>query len=100
MIYGNTVKIDDEDFEIVAQAGEYGYDWNIAALLKSPGGGLFYAHASGCSCTSFTEKVTSRGDLRPVFEWQEALEMARRQEHFDTSHLITFAERLRAGAGG
>ncbi|WP_367135752.1 hypothetical protein [Saccharothrix sp. HUAS TT1] len=91
MIYDRSVRIDGEDFEVVAAAGDYGYDWSEAALLRSASGELFYDYESGCSCNSFGD-YTTRDDLKPVQTWQQAVELAK--VDLDPGDAATFAARL------
>lgn len=93
MIYDHEagLTVEDHRFTIIASAGEYGYDWNESALLRSPEGKLYYFTDSGCSCSSFGDWVKF-GDLEPVETWQEAVELAKRD--LAAEHAVTFAERL------
>lgn len=59
-------------FEVLAEAGEYGYSWSQAVLLRKDGQ-LYYAEGSGCSCTSMSQEA----DPVPVASWQAAVEKAK-----------------------
>lgn len=91
MIWNDTLNIGGTTYEVVASAGDYDYSWTESALLRSPEGKLYYAHSSGCSCYSFQDNV-DEGDLEPVANWQEAVELAKRD--LANEHAVTFAEKL------
>jgi hypothetical protein len=100
MIYGDTVQIEDKTFDVVAEVGEYGYDWGVIALLRDSDGNLFFAQDSGCSCTSFGEDMIL-DELTQVKNWQEAVELAKeaaKDSYYVTDvHVVEFADRLRNG---
>ncbi|MCG8926672.1 hypothetical protein [Lentzea sp. CC55] len=91
MTYDRSLRIDGEDFEIVAAAGEYDWSWREAALLRSASGELFYLFESGCSCESLGS-YTRREDLTPVQTWQQAVELAK--QDLNESHVAEFATQL------
>lgn len=90
MIYDTELNIGDETYEVVAAAGDYGWFWAEAALLRRDGQ-LYYAYSLGCSCYGFADNV-SASDLKPVANWQQAVELAK--EDLEAQYAVTFAERL------
>lgn len=94
MIYEASVEISDKTYTVIASSGMYGYDWNEAALLRGPDGGLFYASDSGCSCTWFGYSLTD-SDLTRVGSWAAAVEVMKQDPlEFDDQYIADFAEKL------
>ncbi len=90
MIYDSHVKVDGTEYTVIAEAGEYGYSWSVAALLRDDTGSLFFASDSGCSCGSFGDYM-KRDDLTPVASWQEAANLAQ-INLYDNDWATDFAE--------
>lgn len=93
MIYSDEYESDGETYEVVAQAGEYGYEWHQAALLRKDGE-LFFAADSGCSCNSFGDYGLTP---TPVASWQQAIELAKEEfgdgsDSYDGHYATNFAE--------
>jgi hypothetical protein len=87
-----TIKIHGDEYEVLAEAGEYDYSWSEVALLRKDGQ-LYYGEGSGCSCTSFAYEA----DPVPVASWQEAVEKAKvffngEYSLLDTQYAVDFAE--------
>jgi hypothetical protein len=50
--------------EVTCEIGEWGYDWSVAQLGKSPDGRIWFRYGAGCSCNDITDE-----------EWQELREV-------------------------
>ena len=53
-----------ESIEVEFEIGEFGYDWSVAQLGKSPDGRIWFRYGSGCSCNDISDE-----------EWQELREV-------------------------
>jgi len=96
MINDYSMKIDGKNYGVVAETGQYDYEWHIVALLQDEEGNLFFASDSGCSCYGFGDDLTER-NLTPVKHWSEAVDLARAEidGYFLTDDEVAkFAERL------
>jgi len=96
MINDYNMMIDGKNYGVVAETGQYSYDWHIAALLQDDEGNLFFAVDSGCSCYGFGDDLTEK-DLIPVKHWSEAVELAKAEiDGYDLTEdsIAQFAEKL------
>lgn len=96
MINDYSMTIDGKKYGVVAETGQYDYEWHIVALLQDDEGNLFYAEDSGCSCSSFADGMTTK-DLTAVKHWSEAVELAKTSidgYHLTEDEVAKFAETL------
>ena len=96
MINDYNMEIEGKKFQVVAETGQYDYEWHIVALLRDEEGNLFFASDSGCSCYGFGENLTIKG-LTPVTHWSQAVTLAQEEidDYFLTDDEVAkFAERL------
>ena len=90
MSYG-TVTVSKVEYEIIAEVGDWDYEWQIGALLRASNGDLFFAVDSGCSCVGYGDNLEQE-DLHKVANPAEAVELAK--ETFTDSEVYEFAKRL------
>lgn len=74
MLYYENNTIEDADgteYSILAEAGEYGWEWSISAILqRKSDGALFLSEDSGCSCNFFGDGGL---DLTPIDSVEEGI---------------------------
>lgn len=94
----DTHRIDDADWEVIAERDDSGgdYEWGFAVLVRRPDGQLFLGLDSGCSCYGPWDGLRTESDFIAVPTWQDAIEHLKgdRPYLFTDDDVAKFAEAL------